>query len=131
MNVTDKVWSDGITVNLDDVYYSYHSLLVANMWKLPELDIYSNVVVEQGTGELVVIFPQASVDNVMFFSHFVLPSHYVKDLSFESYRSLYASKPLWSECANLLPRSADNNSLVFDLSKCEDTNLLSYQVKML
>lgn len=125
------VWSDGTPLSLDDLLFTYRNLVVDNYWKLDSLSIYNDVVITTGDDGLDVIFPDSSVDNSMFFTHFVLPKHVVENLSYEQYLELYRTQPVWSECARIRSQKSDDNSLVFDLSSCNNTHLLLYQLKLL
>jgi len=45
------------------------------------------------------------------------------------YKSLFAFKPVYTNCANLVSQSNDEYSLVFNLVNCNQSNLNFYQVK--
>jgi len=125
-----KKRSDGKDVTAKDIYFSYRDILVGNQWNRNELSLYQDVVVDYSTWVVNVTFPQEASDNMMFFSHFILPEHVAKGLSFEQYMGTYVKDPVRSSCALLLPQPVDDDSLVFDLSQCTDTSILSYQLKL-
>lgn len=45
------------------------------------------------------------------------------------YKSIFAFKPVYTNCANLMGQSNDEYSLVFNLVNCNQSNLNFYQVK--
>ncbi len=125
------VWSDGRPLSLDDLYFTYRTLVIDNYWNLDWLSIYSDVVISTGDNGIDVIFPDSSIDNSMFFTYFVLPKHVVQGLSYDDYLELYRTKPVWSECSRIRPQRVDDTSLVFDLGSCNHTPLLFYQLQFL
>lgn len=124
------IWSDGTPVSLEDVYFTYNDILRNNMWELSQLSQYTTTTVLKDTNTtLKVTFPNKSSDNILFFTNYILPQHILNDAELSDYKSLFAFKPVYSNCANLVAQSNDEYSLVFNLVNCNQTNLNFYQVK--
>ena len=125
-----SVWSNGTPVDIDDVYFTYKSIIVDNIWAIPTLNTYSDVIIEKTSDTSIkVSFPKRSIDNKLFFTYNILPRQILADKTFEYYRTEFAQKPIYTKCAQLKPQSNDLNSLVFDTSKCNNTYLWFYQIK--
>lgn len=58
-----------------------------------------------------------------------MPHHILANTDLERYKSIFASNPITSACGKIAPRTADTQSLVFDLTKCDNTNFAYYQIK--
>ncbi|MEI6119237.1 MAG: hypothetical protein WCP92_08850 [bacterium] len=101
-----------------------------NMWKLPLLNQYSDItIVKDVNNTLKVTFPNSSSDNILFFTNYILPQHMLANSEVSDYTSLFAFKPVYSNCANLVSQSNDEYSLIFNLANCNQSNLNFYQVK--
>ena len=111
------------------IYSLRTTVLKNNMWQLPALDVYANLVVTQPNETTVrVTFPFWSKDNSLFFTNFILPRTILEDASLQQYTEDFAKYPTTSNCANI-ETTNDDTSLVFNLWKCEDSLLWYYQVK--
>jgi hypothetical protein len=62
-----------------------------------------------------VKFREANIDNISFFSNFILPEHILKDKKSDFYKNEYSQNPTKSNCANLQKNLKDKNSIIFDL----------------
>jgi len=127
----NKYWSDGTGMSLNDIYFTYNTLLKNNYRNIGALDGYSNIsiIADEENETLQVIFPKASVDNMIFFTNFILPSHLLANQDLETYVRAFYSNPVWTNCGMLAETKNDSDSIVFDLSKCGDVPLKFYQVK--
>lgn len=133
IRLSDQVhtWSDKTTVNLNDILFTYKTIIAENYWNLNSLTWLWGVVVspDSESNQITVDFPQPSIDNMIFFTNFILPSHILANQPIESYIEVFWSQPITSWCATLQPSITDPTSTVFDLESCENTNLRYYQVK--
>lgn len=124
------IWSDGTPVSLEDIFFTYNDILRGNIWKLPLLTQYNDITVaKDANNTLKVTFPKKSSDNILFFTNYILPQHMLASSEFSDYKSLFAFKPVYTNCANLVWQSNDQYSLVFNLVNCNQSNLNFYQVK--
>jgi len=122
--------SDGVPVSLDDVFFTYNDILSHNIWNIPYLDIHWDVKVSQTTSQNIKVeFPKASVDNTVFFTNYILPRHILLEKKVDYYKNVFSREPIYTNCARIVSQNTDPNSLVFDLSSCEDTYLWYYQLK--
>jgi len=122
--------SDGTPFTLNDIYFTYNTILAENYWNIASLDPYKSInVLADETGTLEIIFPQASIDNMIFFTNFILPAHLLANKNLETYITSFYTDPVGTNCGRLQPTNNDANSVVFDLSACEQTLLKYYQVK--
>lgn len=124
-------WSDGTDMTINDLLFTYKTLLKDNYRNISNLEPYKNITVQvnDDTSALNVAFPQASVDNIIFFTNFILPAHSLANQPLEAYIKNFHEKPVGTACGALQPLGNDATSVVFDLAKCEDMNLKFYQVK--
>lgn len=100
-----------------------------NIWNLPQYNNNTNVVVQKSSADtLTVTFPQASKENMMFFTDFILPSHIIKSWSREDYTKRMPTEFVTNGCATI-SNSRDEESLIFDLKNCPNTRIRYYQVK--
>lgn len=65
----------------------------------------------------------------MFFTYAILPNHVLADATLEEYQTLFATRPIYSNCARIKPQSSDPYSLIFDVTECKDTYLSYFQIK--
>ena len=100
------------------------------MWELPLLKQYSSITVgKDANNTLKVTFPTVSPDNILFFTNYILPQHMLMNSYLNDYTSIFAFKPVYTNCSNLVSQSNDEYSLVFNLVNCNQSNLNFYQVK--
>ncbi|MBF0981023.1 hypothetical protein HXK74_00065 [Candidatus Gracilibacteria bacterium] len=126
---SEKRRSDGKSISLDDLFFTYDQILVKNIWDIKSLAAYKEVKVEQKSDHLLVTFPTSTTDNDYFFTYYLLPSHVLVNADINKYKSIFAANPITSGCGKIAPKTSDTQSLVFDLTKCEDTNFAYYQIK--
>lgn len=122
-------WSDGEPLTIEDVYFTYITILTQNIRNLPYLEKYQNITSQVNGSELIFTFPSASIDNMIFFTNFILPQHILANQEYSWYTSTFANNLISSTCNQLNTNSSDKNSAIFDLSQCEDFNLKFFQVK--
>ena len=124
------IWSDGTPVSLEDVYFTYNEILRNNTWKIPLLNQYADTTItKDANNTLKVTFPTQSSDNILFFTNYILPRHILINSDLNDYKSLFALKPVYTNCANLVSQSNDEYSLIFNLVNCNQSNLNFYQIK--
>jgi len=58
------------------------------------LDTYKNIAVELVENKVKVTFPQASSDNMIFFTNFILPQHLLANKTRDEYVQLFAENPV-------------------------------------
>ena len=124
-----KKRSDGQPISLEDLFFIYDQILVKNVWDVKSLGIYKEVKIEQKADHLIITFPTSTTDNNYFFTYYLLPKHVLGNADKNRYRSIFAANPITSGCGKISPKASDKQSLVFDLTKCEDTNFAYYQIK--
>jgi len=111
------------------LFFTYDHILAQNIWDIKSLAAYKEVKVEQKSDHLLVTFPTSTTDNDYFFTYYLLPSHVLVNADINKYKSIFAANPITSGCGKIAPKTSDTQSLVFDLTKCEDTNFAYYQIK--
>lgn len=122
--------SDGRKVHVDDVFFTYNDIVKNNIWNIPFLNWYKDIIVSQTLDSRVkVIFPNPSVDNNIFFTNYVLPKHIVGAMKYEDYKQIFGLEPIYNQCAVIWSNTKDQYSLVFDVSNCDNTFLGFYQLK--
>ena len=127
---TGFVRSDGTPVTIDDVYFTYNSIIIGNARSLAIFNIYGDSKIEKiSDTSLRLSFAKKSIDNKLFFTYHILPRHILQDKSFDFYKNNFAQNPIYTKCVHLKAQSTDINSLVLDLSNCTDTKLWFYQIK--
>ena len=73
------------------------------MRKLPLLIQYNTVIIIKDVNNtLKVTFPTKSSDNILFFTNYILPKHMLINAELADYKSLFAFKPVYTNCANLV-----------------------------
>ncbi len=122
-------WADGTSFNLWDVFFTYSSLLADNYRSIPGLETYKNIEVALVDSRVTVTFPQASIDNMIFFTNFILPQHLLANTSRDDYISKFGQSPVGTSCVHIKPTTHDTSSVVFDFESCKDIPLKYYQVK--
>lgn len=129
LNTTGS-WSDSTPITIDDVLFTYQDIIKDNFWDIPNLRNYDKIDVEKiSDNSLRVTFPGASVDNFNFFTNYILPKHKLKGAGLNYYLNEFKEQPVTSSCGTLRSGSADETSLVFDVSACEKAWIKYYQVK--
>jgi ABC-type transport system substrate-binding protein len=124
----DAFRSNGSPVTLDDVYATYQYILIENMRNTSAFEAYNNVAIERRADDLVVTFPETSIDNRIFFTYFILPEH-ITAVSYDEYVALATTQDIGSACASMMPGTIDEASMVIDVSACEETRFDNYQLK--
>jgi hypothetical protein len=124
-------WSDGTPMNLNDILFTYQTLIADNYREIPDLEWLRGIEVTPDSinNQIIITFSQPNVDNSIFFTNFILPSHILANQTVATYIENFGTQPITSWCAKLQPSLTDPTSTVFDLENCEDTNLRYYQVK--
>lgn len=124
------MWSDGTSLTINDVFFTYYDIVKSNQWWLPFLDSYSKLEINQNDdGSITVIFPRESVDNQLFFLNPILPAHHLTSQSLQYYQTQFAANPITSSCATLRPQTTDKDSIIFDLTNCRNYMPQILQVK--
>lgn len=119
-------------MSIDDVYFTYNSIIKSNMWQLTNLAAYKDISIEKlPNNSLKVSFAKKSVDNSLFFSQFILPKHILENTDFTYYTTTFARNPVYTNCSSIKSQATDDYSLIFDMKNCQDTNLGFYQIKNL
>ncbi len=125
----NNLWSDGEPITVEDVYFTYVTLLGENVWNLPYLEKYQNITSKVDGSEIRFTFPSSSIDNMIFFTNFILPQHVLANQEYTRYTSNFANTLTSSTCVQLDTWWSDVRSAIFDLSQCDDFNLKFFQVK--
>ena len=127
---TENIRSDWTPVTVDDLIFTFEEIIKRNERNLSSLWIFSqtDISLEQD-GRIKVSFPSRSIDNMIFFTNNILPKHILESATYSNYREDFASNPIYMKCTAIIPQTRDSNSLVFDLNRCDDTNVWFYQVK--
>ncbi|MFA6256085.1 MAG: ABC transporter substrate-binding protein [Candidatus Absconditabacterales bacterium] len=124
------IWSDGTPVSIEDIYFTYNEILRNNIREIPLLSQYNNITITKDVNNTLKInFANKSTDNILFFTNYILPKHTLINTDLKDYTFLFAFKPVYTNCANLVSQSNDEYSLVFNLVNCNQSNLNFYQVK--
>ena len=126
---TWKQWSDWELWSIDDVFFTYDTVIRQNIWDIKSLSSYKSLKIEKEEGRIKITFPTSTTDNNYFFTNYILPSHILWSAVYWDYVWVFAAAPITSACGKLQPRSNDDQSLVFNLMWCEDTNIWFYQIK--
>lgn len=121
--------SDGTPVSIEDVYFTYDTIIRQNKRGIKTLESYKNIKIEKNGAKLKVSFPSASTDNKVFFTNYILPKHALWEATLQDYINKFSMEPLYTNCANIVSQTTDQYSLIFNLINCKDTNLNFYQIK--
>lgn len=128
--MSGHIRSDWVPVSLDDIHFTYDEIIKQNKWNLPWLLTYQDIELKiTEDSRLKIYFPNASIDNNLFFTNKILPRHVLFDANIQDYQQIFSMEPVFTKCGKILPQSNDPYSLIFDLSQCEDTYLWFYQIK--
>lgn len=125
----DKKRSDGQPRSLADVLFTYETVIKNNIWDIKALNTYKDIGLLLEWDKIKIVFPTSTTDNNFFFTYYILPKHVLEKADLERYKTIFAANPITSSCWRIAPKSKDNQSLVFDLIKCKDTNFAFYQIK--
>lgn len=126
---TDKIWSDWVPFSIEDVYFTYNDVIKNNKLEISSLEKYSNLDVSMEADQVKVVFKNNSKDNTLFFTNYILPQHALLEPNNAMYSQSFAIEPIYNNCAKIKPQTTDQDSLIFDLSNCNDTSLWYYQIK--
>lgn len=129
--IPENTWSDGVPISLEDIYFTYKTILVDNAFDLKSLKENANITISKENNKIKVEFPEAKRDNNVFFTNYILPQHILMEPNIDMYQQSFALEPVYNNCAKIYSQSTDQYSLVFDLSQCKDTNIGFYQIKNL
>ncbi len=130
LKTDDRKWSDWVPVTLDDIKFTYETIIKDNVRKVADLQPYNKLEVALTNDKrLRVSFPNSSIDNILFFTNFILPQHKLHSTDFESYVAEFSRNPVRTNCAKLEPQNKDPNSLIFNLLECPSSSLNYYQIK--
>lgn len=123
-------WSDGTSITINDVFFTYYDIVKSNQWWLSFLDSYSKLEISQNDdGSITVIFPRESVDNQLFFLNPILPAHHLTNQTLQYYQRNFASNPITSACGSIKSQTTDKTSIIFDLTACSSYVPQILQVK--
>ena len=125
----NAVWSDGVPLTIDDIFFTYDEIIRQNRWELSSLNAWNNISVSLENWKIKVVFPTISSDNLNFFMNSILPRHVIQSMDLDTYRDSFSLNPVTNGCASIMPQNRDVNSLIFDVNNCSDTNFYYYQVK--
>ncbi len=127
---SDWEWSDGTSITINDVFFTYYDVIKSNQRSMPFLNSYSKLEITQNNdGTIDVVFPRESVDNQLFFLNPILPAHHLTNQKLQYYQHQFASNPVTSACATLKPQTTDKDSVIFDLTNCDEYTPQILQVK--
>ena len=121
--------SDGTPVSIEDVYFTYDTIIRQNTWNIKKLESYKSIKIEKNGAKLKVSFPSASTDNKVFFTNYILPKHVLEGASLQDFINKFSMEPIYTNCANIVSQMTDQYSLIFNLINCKDTSLNFYQIK--
>ena len=122
-------WLDNKPFTLDDVEFTYQTILKENIWKIPTLNVYGKTEITKQDNALKVTFPKQSVDNILFFTNSILPKHVLEDQTMEFYLKTFAKQPIYISCAILDLVKSHNNNYIFDVTECSQYYPKILQVK--
>ena len=123
------MWSDGVPLTIDDIFFTYDEIIHQNRWELPSLNAWSNISVSLEDWKIKVVFPTISSENMSFFMNAILPRHVIQSMDLNTYRDSFSLNPITDGCASIMSQNRDVNSLIFDVNDCSDTKFYYYQVK--
>jgi ABC-type transport system substrate-binding protein len=114
------MWSDGTPISIDDLLFTYDTIIKSNSWSISSLQSRNKIdIAKINDKKLRISFPSSSIDNGLFFLYEILPFHVLKSVGINEYISLFSSKPVTSSCGRLELQTKDRNSLLVDLKDCE------------
>lgn len=121
--------SDGEPITINDIYFTYNNLIKNNIFQIPDLAAYSNLNIVKTEDEIKIKFPLASIDNQLFFDDYILPNHSLSWQTLAHYQTEFANKLVTSSCATIEKDNLDSNSLIFNLSGCDNFSKEFFQIK--
>lgn len=121
--------SDGVAVSIDDIFFTYDTIIRQNKWGIDNLNTRNQITVALEDGKIKVEFPTENKDNILLFTNAILPKHILQNTTLENYRTDFALAPITNNCAMIMPQNTDINSLIFDVTQCKNTNFAYYQIK--
>ncbi len=125
-----KYRSDWTPVTNEDIYFTYNNIIKENKRSINYLNTFANIDVNKEEDWVAVSFPNWSADNKIFFSEFILPKHILEwEENFWQYIESYWPDPIGTNCASIEQWTSDPNSIVFNMSECEDSYVRFYQAK--
>jgi len=92
----NTIWSDGEPLTVEDVFFTYSTLLKENVRNLPQFTNYKNINIQIDGTQLIFSFLDASIDNMIFFTNFVLPEHILANQEYDFYTTVFAQNPVSS-----------------------------------
>lgn len=124
-------WIDDKPLTMDDLMFTYQTILKENIWKISDLNAYSKVEITQTSNStLKISFPKQSRDNILLFTNPLLPKHILGDKDVDYYLKTFAKQPVYISCAVLdLLKSRDSNFII-DVSQCKDLYPKIIQLRM-
>ena len=122
--------SDETPVTIDDIYFTYNDVIKNNLFQIPDLNVYSSIDVRKTISDTIKIkFPLASIDNQLFFDNFILPVHVLSGQKLAYYQNDFVNNLVTNSCAIIQKNNVDKNSLIFNLSWCNNLYKQFYQIK--
>ena len=123
--------NDQTPVNINDIFFTYNTIIKQNTRQVPQLDAFANISITQPSNdEIVVEFPRAAYDNWTFFLNKILPAHLLWQAPRSRYTDTFGKNPLGNTCA-FIDKSLDTDSLIINTTICKDTYPSYYQVKII
>jgi ABC-type transport system substrate-binding protein len=121
--------SDNTPLSIEDVYFTYNTILKENFRSIPEHDSYKGINIQAYRNSITIDFPFASIDNYLFFTNPILPTHVVSNISYSDYIAQFPNKFVNSSCAKLAGSNHNVKDSIVDLSKCPEQSVKFYQNK--
>lgn len=121
--------SDWEPITIDDIFFTYNNIIKNNLLQIPDLSAYSNLNIIKTNNTISIKFPLASIDNKLFFDNYILPSHILTWKNLAYYQTEFANKLVTNSCALIQKNNVDLNSIIFDLSKCDNYSKQYFQIK--
>ncbi len=125
----NNIWSDWTPISLEDVYFTYHDIIIQNKFNLSHLNNYKKIKISLKNDYIEVEFPFPSIDNQLLFTNFILPKHVLENKNLNRYINQYPKNLINNNCWKLKLNVADPNSIIFDLTNCKNIFIKNYQYK--
>jgi hypothetical protein len=117
----DFFWIDDITFSIEDVLFTYQTILKENVRKIPDLNTYSKIEITQTSDTtLKISFPKQSRDNILLFTNPLLPKHVLQDKTLDYYLKTFAKQPVYVGCATLDLVKSQNQNFIVDVTNCKE-----------
>lgn len=112
---------DDKALTIEDLLFTYQTLLKENVRKIPDLNAYSKIEITKTSDSTIkVSFPKQSRDKILLFTNPLLPKHILENKDLDYYLKTFAKQPVYISCAVLdLMKSHDSNFII-DVSQCKD-----------